>query len=269
MIPAAITLTIAALAGLAAGSFATVAIARWPRGGRVTRPRRSRCDHCGSPVRAADNVPVISWLLLRGRCRACGTDIGLTEPVVELVTALLFVSTVVRWGNSPVVLALLVLMWALVVASAIDLRHQIIPNRLTFPLPFVLLATLVAARVMGANDVQIWRGLVYAVVVPGAMFAVSWLFARVRGQPGIGLGDVKFAVSIALVLGALGGGYVIVFAYVAIFTAVAVALALIAARRAGLASRIPFGPYLAFGAVAAVLVGDVLIAAGQRVLLGT
>ncbi len=263
----AVTVSVfAVVGGLVAGSFANVAIARWPHGATLMNPRRSQCPSCATQLAARDNIPVVSWLVLRGRCRTCEGRISVRYPVVELSTALLFVGTVGRWGIDLLVPTLLVLMWALVVATAIDLEHQIIPNRLTFPLPLVLLVGLAAAAIGAGAPRALLRGALFAVVVPLIMFAISELFARVRGQRGIGMGDVKLAVSLALVLGYLGGMYVVVFAYVAIFSAVIIAFTLILARRASLASRIPFGPYLACGAATAVLGGEPVVAVARRLL---
>src|SRR5690606_19106523 len=120
------------LLGSALGSFANVPIHRWPRGLTVTEPKRSACPSCGEPIAARDNVPVLSWLLLRGRCRHCGTAISPRYLVVEVVTAVLFGAVAWVWWESPaLLLTLLIFTWSLIVATAIDLEHRIIPNRLT------------------------------------------------------------------------------------------------------------------------------------------
>ncbi len=119
-------------------------IHRWPRQATVTEPKRSACPACGTLIAARDNVPVVSWLLLRGRCRQCGAAISPRYLVVEVVTAALFAGVAWVWWETPLLLVtLLVFTWSLVVATAIDLEHRIIPNRLTYRLPFVLLALLV------------------------------------------------------------------------------------------------------------------------------
>lgn len=246
---------LAGLLGLVTGSFANVPIHRWPRKGTVTVPRRSVCPACAAPVRARDNVPVVSWLLLRGRCRDCGEAFGAQYLVVEVATGVLFAWTAWVWWETPVLLvALLVHAWAMVVATAIDLEFKIIPNRLTYRLPFVLAPLLVAVTLAGDGDgVALRRAAIFGLVVPGVMFAVSELFRLVRGKVGLGMGDVKLALSLGLVLGYLGGAALVAFAYGTIIVAAVVAFALIASGRAKLASRIPFGPYLAVGALLPVL----------------
>ncbi len=255
VLPTAMLVGFAVLLGLVGGSFANVCIHRWPDGGSVSSPRRSRCPHCDAPIRARDNVPVLSWLLLRGRCRDCDRGISVRYPVVEVVMALAFVATTLVWGLDPALPAMLVLVWALVVASAIDLRLQIIPNILTLRLPLVLAPFVAFAAIAAGTPSRLWAAVGYAIGVPIAMLAFSEVFRLVRGQTGIGMGDVKFAVSIAMVTGLLGGWFVVVFAYAAVLTAVAVALVLLVAGRARLATRIPFGPYLAAGAMLALVVG--------------
>ena len=246
----------AALIGVVVGSFANVPIHRWPEGGTVTQPTRSACPACGTTIAARDNVPVVSWVLLRGRCRHCQAPISPRYLVVEVVTGALFGAVAWAWGLDPLLPALLVLTWSLVVATAIDLEHRIIPNRLTLRLPLVLLPlVVVAAGVDGAwNDLI--RGLIAAIALPGIMLALSELFRLLRGQAGIGMGDIKLAISLGLVLGYLGGLELVVFAYATIISAVIIAVVLLLAGKAKLASRIPFGPYLAVGTMVVILARD-------------
>jgi leader peptidase (prepilin peptidase) / N-methyltransferase len=254
----ALLVTGAALLGLVVGSFANVPIHRWPAGASITEPKRSACPSCGSPIRARDNVPVLSWVLLRGRCRDCGVAISPRYLVVEVVMAVLFGAVAWIWGLDPLLPALLVFTWSAVVATAIDLEHRIIPNRMTLRLPFVLLVLLVGAAAVDGAWIDLRRALIAGMALPVGMFALSELFRFLRGQDGIGMGDVKYASSIGLVVGYLGGLELVVFAYGTIITAVLVAGVLLAMGRAKLASRIPFGPYLAGGAMLAILAGDPL-----------
>ncbi|MEX2328272.1 MAG: prepilin peptidase [Nitriliruptoraceae bacterium] len=255
VLPAGLLGVFAALLGLVGGSFANVCIHRWPDGGAVSNPRRSRCPECHAQIQGRDNVPVMSWILLRGHCRDCGAPISVRYPVVEIFMAAAFVATTVVWGPSPALPAMLVLVWALVVASAIDLRWQIIPNVLTLRLPLVLLPLVVFAAVVAGTPTRLGAVAAYGLGVPLAMVVFSEVFRLVRGQAGIGMGDVKLVVSIAMVTGLLGGWFVVVFAYASVLIAVAVALGLLLAGRARLATRIPFGPYLAAGALCSLLVG--------------
>jgi leader peptidase (prepilin peptidase) / N-methyltransferase len=244
--------------GLIFGSFANVPIYRWPRGGTVGEPKRSACPTCGKPIRPLDNIPVISWLMLRGRCRACDASISVRYLLVEVLTGALFGSTALVWGLDVLLPALLVLVWSLVVGSIIDLEHRIIPNRLTLRLPFVLVPLLLGAAAVDDAWSDLRRAIIAGIAVPGLMFLLSEAFRLLRGQAGIGMGDIKLAISIGLVVGYLGGLELVVFAYGTIISAVIIAVGLMLAGRAKLASRIPFGPYLAIGAMLPVLASDPL-----------
>jgi len=246
----------AVLVGLVLGSFANVPIHRWPAGGTVSEPKRSSCPSCGTQIRAVDNIPVISWVLLKGRCRECDAAISPRYLVIEVITGVLFGAVAWVWGLDPLLPALLVLTLSLVVATAIDLEHRIIPNRLTLRLPVILLPLLVIAAAVDGAWPDLLRGAIAGVAVPGVMLALSELFRLLRGQPGIGMGDIKLAISLGLVLGYLGGLELVVFAYATIISAVIIAIVLLLAGRAKLASRIPFGPYLAVGAMVVILARD-------------
>jgi leader peptidase (prepilin peptidase) / N-methyltransferase len=251
----ALVTAVCALVGLAVGSFANVPIHRWPRGGTVTQPKRSACPSCGTLIAARDNIPVVSWLRLGRRCRACEAPISARYTIVELFTSILFAAVGGVWGLDPLLPVLLIFTWSLIVATAIDLEHRIIPNRLTYRLPFVLLPLLVLAAWVDDAWLDLRRGIIACIAIPLGMFLLSEVFRLLRGQAGMGMGDVKLAVSIGLVVGYLGGMELVVFAYGSIIAAVVIAFALILTGRAKLASRIPFGPYLAVGAMLPVLAG--------------
>jgi leader peptidase (prepilin peptidase) / N-methyltransferase len=243
------------LVGLLLGSFANVPIHRWPRGGTVSQPKRSACPSCGTLIAARDNIPVVSWFALGRKCRNCEAPISARYAVVELTTGTLFGTVAWVWGFAPLLPALLVFTWSLIVATAIDLEHRIIPNRLTYRLPLVLLPLLVFAAWFDDAWLDLRRGVIAGIAIPLVMFLLSELFRVLRGQSGMGMGDVKLAVSIGLVVGYLGGMELVVFAYGSIIAAVVIAFALILTGRAKLASRIPFGPYLAVGAMLPILAG--------------
>ena len=262
----AVVIGLVVMLGLLCGSFANVPIHRWPRGGTVTSPKRSACPSCDSPIEPRDNVPIVPWLVLRGRCRHCDAPIAARYAIVEAVTAILFGLIAWRWGADPLLPALLVFAWALVVASAIDLEHRIIPNRLTYRLPFVLLPLLVLDAALAGAWGDLRRAIFWAIGVPAIMFAMAELFRLLRGKMGMGMGDVKLAVSIGLVVGYLGGIHLVVFAYATMATSIVVVVALLLARKAQLASRIPFGPYLAVGALIPVLAPDASADLVRRVL---
>jgi leader peptidase (prepilin peptidase)/N-methyltransferase len=233
--------------GLVIGSFMTVAVHRLPKGESVVSPR-SRCPSCGAQIGARDNIPVLSWLLLRGRCRRCGARISVEYPLLELVTAGLVVLTAVRYPNlwqAVLVGGLLGLMPGI---ALIDLRHRIIPNRLMYPSLLLFPAVIVLAWLIGgaADPVRAGIGLL---LYGGILFVV----AAVSG--GMGFGDVKLAALIGLVLGSLGLRFVGVAAGAAIAFGGLGGLVALAMGR-GRKSAIPFGPYLAAGAVVAGLWGE-------------
>jgi leader peptidase (prepilin peptidase) / N-methyltransferase len=254
------------LLGLVLGSFANVPIHRWPAGGTVSEPKRSACPSCGTQIRVVDNLPVVSWLVLRGRCRHCQAHISPRYLVVEVMTGTLFGLVAWVWGLDPLLPALLVLTWSLVVATAIDLEHRIIPNRLTLRLPLVLLPLVVFAAALDDAWGDLLRGAIWALALPALMFALSELFRVLRGQVGIGMGDIKLAISLGLVLGYLGGLELVVFAYATILSAVLIAVVLLLLGKAKLASRIPFGPYLAIGTMVVVLLQEPAVGLVRGVL---
>jgi leader peptidase (prepilin peptidase) / N-methyltransferase len=235
--------------GLAVGSFMTVGVHRLPRGESVVHPR-SRCPSCGAPIVGRDNVPVLSWLMLRGRCRRCGAPISVEYPLLELGTAGLVVLAMIGhddpWRGA-LVAGLLALMPGI---ALIDLRHRIIPNRLTYPALLLFLVAVPAAWLLG-GDVDPVRALEGLALFGGVLFLVA-IVSR-----GMGMGDVKLAALIGLVLGSLGLRWVGVAAGAAIVLGGLGAVVALAMGR-GRKSAIPFGPYLAAGAVVAGLWGDAI-----------
>ena len=192
----------------------------------------------------------------------------LPRAVALVVMAAVFGATMLRWGPSLQALVLLVFVWVVVTAALIDLPHRIIPNDLTLTAPFVLLALLGVLTWSTGDRYALARGVFMAIVLPVVMLLTSGLYRLLRGQPGIGGGDIKLALSLGLVLGHLGAMYVVVFLYATIVTALVVVVTLLATRRLGLASRIPFGPYLATGALVAVIGGQPLTRVVRSVVLG-
>ncbi|MBI3988522.1 MAG: prepilin peptidase, partial [candidate division NC10 bacterium] len=183
------------LFGLTVGSFLNVCIYRLPRGESLVLPR-SRCPTCGGPIKAWDNIPLISFLLLRGRCRACGARIAWRYPMVELLTGLLFLLTVARFGLGPSTPFLLFFLSALVVVTFIDLEHQIIPHVITLPaIPLGLLMSL------------LFRSPPFAEAVVGAMAGAGFLYlVAVYGEvllrkESMGGGDLNLVAAIGAFLG--------------------------------------------------------------------
>ena len=229
--------------GLVVGSFMTVAVYRLPRGESVVRPR-SRCPSCGAEIGARDNVPVLSWLLLRGRCRSCAARISPLYPAVELATAGLVAGCFVAFGLSGKAVVAAFFCVVLVVLSAIDLTHRIVPNRIVLPAALVVLVAQTALE-PGPE----W--------LLGALGASGFLFVAALAHPaGMGMGDVK----LALLLGAMLGRLVAVGLMVGMIAAVVPSVFLLA--RHGSAARkmvIPFAPFLAFGAIVALFAGYPLL----------
>lgn len=252
-----VVVLISGVLGTLLGSFANVAIHRWPRGGSVNVPSRSRCPSCDADISRVDNIPVASWLRLRGRCRNCDAPISIRYPVVEAATGALFLAVALVHRDEPWLLpALLALTWGLVVATATDLEHRRIPNVLTLRLPLVLLPLLALAAWQTDAWLDLRRAATAGVAVPAGFLAIAELFYRLRGKVGIGMGDIKLAISLGLVLGYLGGWELVIAFYATSIAGVLVAGSLIATGRATMATKIPYGPYLALGTMTAILAGE-------------
>jgi leader peptidase (prepilin peptidase)/N-methyltransferase len=229
--------------GLALGSFLNVVAARVPRKTSIVKPA-SACMECKTPIARRDNVPVVSWLLLRGRCRACRTRISPLYPAVELVTALLIAGCVLAFGLSGRMVVAAFFCAVLVAISAIDLTHRIIPNRIVLP---AFVVVLVVQTLLEPSPE--WA--------LAALGASGFLLLAVLIHPaGMGLGDVK----LALLMGAMLGKTVPVALMLGMLAALVPAVFLLArhgskARKMG----IPFGPFLALGSVIALFAGDQIV----------
>jgi leader peptidase (prepilin peptidase)/N-methyltransferase len=244
----AVRLIIAIPFGLVFGSFLTVAIGRIPAGESVLRPR-SRCPSCGTQIRAIDNVPVLSWLALRGRCRACGARISVVYPLTELVTAGLFVGAAVAVDDPWMAVLMAPFLGLLFALSVIDLRHRILPNRLVYPAFLIAAPYLVVARIAGA-EVDLADAGIGLLAYGGGLLVLALIAPR-----GMGMGDVKLAGLVGLVLGALGLRFVAVAAGLGILIGgVAAIVALLAGRSRK--SGLPYGPSIALGAAIAAFAGD-------------
>jgi leader peptidase (prepilin peptidase) / N-methyltransferase len=225
--------------GLAIGSFLNVVAVRVPEHRSIVRPRSS-CGSCGEEIAWYDNVPLLSYAVLRGKCRRCGTTIGLIYPAVELTAALLIAGCILRFGPTPRALVAAVFCATLVTVSATDLRLRIIPNWIVLPAAVVVLAgmTLVDPSPQWAL---------------GAVGASGFLFLAALAYPaGMGMGDVK----LALLIGAGLGKTTPVGMLIGMLAALVPSAVLFA--RHGSAARkmkIPFGPFLAIGAVVGLFAG--------------
>ena len=231
-----------ALGGLLVGSFLNVVAHRLPRGESLAHPP-SRCPGCGAGVRPYDNVPVLSWLLLRGACRDCRAPISARYPLVEAATALLLALVALVHGLSPQTALGLVLVALLVPITLIDLDERIIPNRLTGP------GALAAIGLLAALE----PGALPEHLAAGAGAALFFGLAAVARPGGMGMGDVKLAGMLGLFLGA-SVAFALLVALVA-GTVVGVAIMARLGAAAGRKTAVPFGPFLALGGVVALLAG--------------
>jgi leader peptidase (prepilin peptidase) / N-methyltransferase len=242
----ATTVILLFLFGLPIGSFLSVVAHRVPRAESVVGGR-SRCPACGAQIAAYDNVPVLSWLALRGRARCCDASISARYPLTELATAALFAATAVVLWDDPVELLLGLVFTAMLVAITLtDLERRIIPNK-------VLLAGAIAAVAVAAvaDPGSLPERAIAAAADGGLLFAVALAYPR-----GMGLGDVKLAAAMGLFLGrSVAPALLIGFAAGALYGLALIALRGAAARK----QAIPFGPFLALGGVVALLAGEEMV----------
>jgi len=236
----------AAVLGAALGSFFNVVAYRMPRGLSLSRPR-SRCPKCETPIKPYDNVPVLSWLALRGKCRSCKASISVRYPLVEAGTIVLCALVAVFIRTSPEVWLGLALVLLLVPVTLIDFEHRIIPNQL------MLVGTVVALGLLGALAPDRLPEHLVAAVAAGGFFLVAVL-AYPRGM---GMGDVKLAFVLGLFLGRDVGPAL----FVALVAGTLIGAVLIARKGAqeGRKTAIPFGPFLALGALVALFAGDAMV----------
>lgn len=240
----------AALLGLAFGSFANVVIYRVPRGGSVVSPP-SACPCCGTHIKARHNVPVVGWVVLRGRCASCAEPISVRYPVVEALTGLLFAAVVARFGVSWGSALLLPAAWAAVVLSAIDIDLRRLPRVIVTPWSVVSLLIIIGAAAQTGDTWQLVRALVGAAAL-GALYLVAF----VAYPRGMGFGDVTMAPVIGGVLGFFGWGQLAVGALAAFVWGLAVAVAPMVKARAISGVAIPFGPSMFAGAATGIAVGS-------------
>ena len=248
----ALLITGAALYGVAIGSFLNVVVYRVPAKQSITSPPSS-CPGCGNRIANRDNVPILSWLLLRGRCRSCRMRIAVRYPLVEALTGALFVLVALRFGWSWTLPAELIFTAGLVALAFTDLDHFLLPRAIVYPVAgLVSIALLVAASVQGS-----WHRLLIAVICAAVEFALFFTINFI--SPGsMGFGDVRYGALIALALGWIGWRYAFIGFFAANLIGAVVGVALIAAGRAGRKTKIPFGVYLSIGAVVAIAFGGVI-----------
>jgi leader peptidase (prepilin peptidase) / N-methyltransferase len=237
-----------ALFGAVVGSFLNVCIVRLPARESIVRPG-SRCRDCERPLRWRENLPVVSWIALRGRCAGCGGRISAMYPLVEVTTAATFVAAWHSFGPTPLFASRLLLLSALIVLAVTDLRERLLPNAITLP-------GIAAGLAFGLVAPPGIRGALAGVIVGGLVpLVVAEIYYRVRGEEGLGLGDVKMLGMIGAFLGAPLALFTL---FLASFLGVGVGLPLVTLKR-DRRYQIPFGTLLAISAVLAVFAGGWVI----------
>lgn len=253
LLPAAAALPLAFVFGALIGSFLNVVVWRVPQGLSIVRPP-SACPSCGHEIAWYDNIPIVSWLVLRARCRACGAHISVRYPLVEAGTGAAFALVVgaAYLGMYPFAVLPAILYWAAVgiALTLIDLDHHRLPNAIVLPSYLVTAALLVLASVLTGE----YERLLSAAIGGAALYVLYWLLA-VGYRGGMGFGDVKLAGVLGMLLGWLGWAALVVGAFSAFLLGGVVGVALMIGRRATRKSRIPFGPFMMAGAVVGVFVG--------------
>ena len=240
---------VCSLLGLAIGSFLNVVIHRVPRGESVVSPR-SACPDCGTMISGRDNVPLVSWLVLRGRCRACGRPISARYPLVEVATAVLFGGAALRLGFSAALPAFLVMLAGLLALACIDVETRLLPRRIVWPL-LGLVAVLLLAAAIGTDRYRpLWIAAVCGLGWGGVFYAINRANERY-----LGMGDVRLALVLGLGLGWLGVTNVLIGFFAANFLGAVVGVTLIATKRMRRDTPIPYGAFLAAGAAVAIYLG--------------
>ena len=246
MAPLILLVCVATAVGLCLGSFLNVVAHRLPAGVSLVSPG-SACPGCGTAIRPYDNVPVVSWLALRGHCRDCHAGISVRYPLTEAATAALFATVVLVTGAGHGVWLDLCFVVALVAITRIDLEHRIIPDTILAPLA---VAAIALTAVFAPHDLV--PRLVSAAIGGGALFTVVLIYPK-----GLGMGDVKLVAAMGLVLGASLAPAV----FIGVLAGTIVGAVIIARRgvAAGRKTAVPFGPFLALGGVVALFVGHAIV----------
>lgn len=241
------------LLGLAIGSFLNVVIYRVPRKLSIVAPR-SACPSCEAPIAERDNIPVVSWLLLRGRCRYCRASISIRYPLVELACAALFAGTAARFGYDWALPAYLSLFAGLLALSVIDVERLVLPRAIVYPVTLLVTTFFVVAAALS----HAWHDLLVGAVCGVAWFVAFFVMYAISPRL-LGFGDVRLAPVLGLALGWLGVGYVLLGFFAANLIGAVIGVALIASRRMARGQHIPYGVFLAAGCAVAVFAGPALL----------
>lgn len=242
-----------ALAGAIVGSFLNVVIYRVPRGQSIVSPP-SACPSCGRPITRRDNVPIVSYVLLRGRCRSCGTSISARYPVVEVLCAALFAGAAAREDFSGDLVSVLIFLGGLLALAVIDLEHLKLPKGVVYA---TLLGVSTVLFIQAAATGQ-WRRLLIAAACGASWFVVFYLLNAVSPKY-LGFGDVRLAPLLGLELGWFGVGYVLLGFFSANLIGAAIGVTLIATKTIRRDQPVPYGVFLAMGAALALFAGPELL----------
>jgi leader peptidase (prepilin peptidase)/N-methyltransferase len=247
--PLVLQLVIVAACGAVIGSFLNVCVYRLPLGRSVVFPV-SACPRCRHELSWFENVPIISWLVLRGRCRSCRAPIGVRYPIIEAITAGMFAGAWWLYGPTPLFASRVVFACALIVLFAIDLEHHLLPNVITLP-------GIVVGVLFSFFTEPGWvDSLIGVLVGGGSLLSMFYLYLAVRKKEGMGMGDPKM---LAMIGAFLGWKMTLVALMFASLTGSLFGLAMLGTRRGGLESMLPFGCFLALGAAVAATVGPAVL----------
>lgn len=249
MTPETFFLVVAGLFGLLVGSFLNVCIFRLPRGTSIVWPA-SACGSCKRELRWFENIPIVSWVVLGAKCARCKAPISIQYPLVEAITAVLFVLVTATTPAGPQLAAHLLFVCALIVLFGIDLEHQILPNSIT--LPGIVIGVLFS--LVGPPG---WRASLLGVLLGGGvLYAIAWGYYAVRREEGLGMGDVKM---LGMIGAFLGWQAVLLTLVLASLSGALIGVAMISLQRGSMKYALPFGTFLAIGALVAMLAGQPII----------
>ncbi|MGH2699795.1 MAG: prepilin peptidase [Actinomycetota bacterium] len=237
--------------GLILGSFGTVAAHRIPRRETIVTGR-SRCPNCGRQITALENIPVVSYLVLRGRCPGCKTSISLRYPLTELATGILFALSVAKFELTVTAAVYAAFFWVLVVLTVIDLEHKLLPNRIVYPAFIAGWIGLVTAALIEGDAARLKIAALGALVFGGFFFLVAFIYPA-----GMGGGDVKLAFVLGSFVGYAGGvGAVLAGMFLSFLLGGVIGILAMRFSGKGRKTQIPFGPFLALGSALAVFAGE-------------
>jgi len=238
---------VAFMVGAVVGSFLNVCIFRLPEGRSIIRPS-SHCPHCQKPIRFYDNIPLVSFIVLKGKCRDCGGKISWQYPVVEFLTAVLCAALFHSFGFSWMGLVFFVFVCVLIVVAFIDLEHQIIPDVITLPgIPLFFLLAVLVVKVP-------WKEALLGVLIGGGvLFAIAFAYEKIAKREGMGGGDIKL---LAMIGGFLGWKSLIFVLLFSSLVGALVGIGIMIAKKQDMKYAVPFGPFLAAAAVAYIFWGD-------------